>query len=313
MSSNPEREPLDAVFDAIRRQPVPDRPPDAELLARLAAGPAPAAEPAIRSRRRMMVRIATWSLAASILAAVGAAVLFTGSPNDALGDVIKAAEKHKLVKYKCLVTVITDPPPGVAIDDPNDLQGTTEMVIYADLRAARYREVRPEWECIPDAERGPVRSSAYCVVDRTKKRRLGVSNSRPTDGTGAEDKRAVLSVIPSDELGANPNRTNLEHLRDLETHKDANVTKEGTSIRYTVVDGKETTTLWVDTATKLPVRMVVEVDQPHERVARLQVEFADFEWDPELKGFTSLDDLFSLTPPEGYKLEDQTKKSSEKP
>jgi len=48
-------------------------------------------------------------------------------------------------------------------------------------------------------------------------------------------------------------------------------------------------------------------------MARLQVEFTDFEWDPELKEFQSLDDLFSLTPPEGYKLEDQTKKFPEKP
>jgi hypothetical protein len=314
MSSNPEREPLDAVFDAIRREPVPDRPPDAELLALLAAGPSPAAEPGTRSRRRMMVRIAQWSLAASVLAVVGAAVLFTGSPNVALGDVIKAAEKHKLVKFKQSITTTTTPPPGVIIDDPTMLEGVyTPTIIYSDLRAARSREVRSEWDSIPEAGRVPVRSSAYYVVDRTKKRRLGVYKSRPLDGKGAEDKGAMLSTIPSDELGANPNRTTLEHLRDLEKHKDAKVTNEGQSIRYTVVDGKETTTLWVDTATKLPVRMVVEVDQPNEGLARLRVELSDFEWDPELKGFKSLDDLFSLTPPEGYKLEDQTKKSPEKP
>src|SRR5438067_3176052 len=147
MSTGPERESLDAVFDAIRREPVPDRPPDAELLALLAAGPSPVAEPGTQSRRRMRMRIATWSLAASVLAAVGAAVLLTGLPNVALGDVVRAAEKHKLVKHKCLVTVITDPPPGVIIDDPNTLQGDLPpTIVYSDLRTARYREVRPEWE-----------------------------------------------------------------------------------------------------------------------------------------------------------------------
>src|SRR5262249_14284123 len=97
----------------------------------------------------------------------------------------------------------------------------------------------------------------------------------------------------------------------LETHKDVKVTKEGKSLRYTVVDAKETTTLWVDTATQLPVRMVVEVERLCEGIARLRIEFSDFEWDPELKGFKSLDDLFSLSPPEGYRLDDQTKKPAE--
>jgi hypothetical protein len=314
MSTDPEPDPLDAVFDAIRREPVPDRPPDAELLARLAAGPSPAAQPVTLAGRRMIMRIAKWSLAASVLAAVGAAVVLTGSPNIALADVVKAAEKYKLVKFKQSITTTATPPPGVIIDDPTMLEGAyTPTIIYSDLRAARSREVRSEWDSIPEAGRGPVRSSAYYVVDRTKKRRLAVYKSRPLDGKGAEDKGAMLSTISSDELGANPNHTTLEHLRDLEMHKDAKVTKEDKLIRYTVVDGKETTTLWVDTATKLPVRMVVEVDQPNEGVARLRVEFTDFEWDPELKEFKSLDDLFSLAPPEGYKLEDRTKESPGKP
>jgi hypothetical protein len=305
MSTGPEREPLDALFDAIRREPVPDRPPDAELLALLAAGPSPAAEPGSHSRRRMMMRVATWSLAASVLAAVGATVLFTGSPNVALGDVIKAAEKHKLLKFNYFVVVTADLPPGVTID-PNLLQGSPVVkVIYSDLRAARYRDVTPE------TVRG-LPWYGYRVVDRTKNRRLIVYKNQPLDGTGAEEKGAILSTISSDELFANSNRTTLEHLRDLETHKDAKVTNEDNSIRYTVVDGKQTTTLWVDTATKLPVRMVFEVDQPAAGVARVRIEFTDFEWDPELKEFKSLDDLFSLTPPEGYKLDDQTKEPPEK-
>jgi outer membrane lipoprotein-sorting protein len=137
-----------------------------------------------------------------------------------------------------------------------------------------------------------------------------VSNNQPADGTGAAEKRAVLSIL-STTPGLLTKRTLADELRELETHKDVRLVKEDKSVRYTIVDGKETTRLWVDTATKLPVRMVVEVEKPHEAY-RLRIEYTDFEWDPELKGFKSLDDLFSLSPPEGYKLDDQTMKSPDK-
>jgi outer membrane lipoprotein-sorting protein len=300
MSTDPEPDPLDAVFDAIRREPVPDRPPDAELLAWLAAGPSPAAQPVTLARRRMIMRIAKWSLAAAVLAAVGAAVLFTSSANIALADVLKAAENHKLVKFKATAT-ITYHPGG----EEENTETKVELV-YADLRAARFRQESPE------AVRGPFRSSGYAVYDYTKDRCLGVYNNQPTDGAGAGEKGAVLSILSTAPNYQLTKRTLLDELRELESHKDAKVVKEDKSVRYTVVDGKETTTLWVDTATKLPVRMVVEVE-PSETRPRIRIESTDFEWDPELKEFKSLDDVFSLTPPEGYKLEDRTKQSPEKP
>ena len=298
MSTDPEPDPLNTVFDAIRREPVPDRPPDAELLARLAAGPSPAAQPVTLARRRMIMRIAKWSLAAAVLAAVGAAVLFSSSANIALADVLKATENHRLVKFKVMVTVMDDP--GVTTDDP----GTTVETVYADLRAPRFRQEMPE------AVRGPFRSSGYTVYDHAKDRQLHVYNNQPADGIGAGKKAAVLSTLSANQQPTK--RTLTEELRQLEAHKDVRVAKEEKSVRYTVVDGNETTTLWVDTATKLPVRMVDDVEQPHETVARLRIDLTEFEWDPELKGFKSFDDLFSLTPPEGYKLEDRTKESPEK-
>jgi len=291
MSIDPEADPLDAVFDAIRREPVPDRPPDIELLARLAAGPSPAAQAVTLARRRMIMRIAEWSLVAAVLAAVGATVLFTSSASIALADVLQATEKHKMVKFKVTVTVMDDP-------------GTTVETMYADLRAPRFRQE------VPEAVRGPFRSSAYTVYDHAKDRRLHVYNNQPPDGAGAGEKGAVLLTLSTNQQLTK--RTLTEELRDLEAHKQAKVIKEEKTVRYTVVDGKETTTLWVDMGTKLPVRMVVEVARPQEAVARLRIEYTDFEWDPELKEFKSLDDLFSLSPPEGYKLEDRTKQSPEK-
>jgi hypothetical protein len=301
MSSDPDPDPdpLDAVFDAIRRQPVPDRPPDAELLARLARHPSPAAQSVTRTRRRMIVRIAKWSLVATVLAAVGTAVLFTSSVPVALADVLKATEKHKLVKFRATVTLTYTPE---ANPDPE----TRVHVVYADLRAARLRQEEPE------EVRGAFRLSRYTVYDHVKDRRLSAYNNQPVDGTGAGEKGAVLLILSADPTAEATKRTFPEELRELETHKDAKVVTEGKSIRYTVVDGKTTTTLWVDEATKLPIRMVTEMDHPVEGLASLRAESSDFEWDPELKGFKSLDDLFSLRPPEGYKLDDQTKKSPEK-
>lgn len=313
MTSNPKREPLDALFDAIRQEPVPNRPPDAALLARLTAEPRPAAEHPTLTQRRIVMRIVTWSLAASVLAAIGAAILLTGSPGVALADVVKATEKHKVVKYKCSITVTANPPPGMVIDDPDVLKSDpSESIIYADLRAARYREVKPEVDVIPNPGRGPVQQSSSIVVDRPKNRRLIVYTLRPLDATNVEEKGAILSTIPEAEQD-NPNLTILDHLRDIETHKNALAEKEGPSVRFTVADEKKMTTLWVDAATKLPVRMVCEEDQPAAGVKQIRLEFSDFEWDPELKEFKSLDELFSLTPAEGYKLDDQTKKPEKVP
>jgi hypothetical protein len=299
MSTDRQPDPLDAVFDAIRREPVPDRPPDAELLARLPAGPSPAAQPVTLARRRMIMRIAKWSLAAAVLAAVGAAVFFTSSANLALADVLKATEKHKLVKFKATVTITYHP------GGEEENSETKVELLYADLRAARFRQESLE------AVRGPFRSSGYEVRDHAKDRCLGVYKNVPIDGTGAVEKGAVLLTLSAAPGSQVTKRTLLDELRELETHKDAKVVKEDKTIRYTVVDDEATTTLWVDTTTKLPVRMVLEVE-PTETRPRIRMESTDFEWDPELKGFNSLDDLFSLSPPEGYKLDDQTKKSPEK-
>ena len=75
------------------------------------------------------MRIASYTLAASVLAGVGF-VLFLGSPRVALADVIKAAEKYKLVKYKMTETAEQDEEPKT---------GTSEYTCYADLKSARVR------------------------------------------------------------------------------------------------------------------------------------------------------------------------------
>ena len=75
-------------------------------------------------------------------------------------------------------------------------------------------------------------------------------------------------------------------------------------------EGHKATTLWVDAATKLPLRLEYELTDPKvlpAGVSALEFVLTDFTWDPELDGFKSADELFSLTPPAGHKLIDQRK------
>lgn len=333
----PDPDRLDAAVAAFRRMPVPERPADGVVLARLAA------EPSRRSRRKLLMRVATWSLAASVLAVAGGVLLFGGSSPVALADVVKAAEKHKLVKYKMTMTTETIPPPGITADPPVT---TFEMVFYADLRAPRFRNVVPE----EVRGNGLVRSSGYVVTDLTKDRQLTVYANELTDkaadpdlserdkavlrSVGPGGKGARLSAIPALQA-AQAKHTLLDQLRQLQDHKEAKREPDGKLVKYTVpgktttefhtADGvttrelDTTTVLWVDPATKLPVRLTTEVVDPDSPqrpnpadpkfTTRTLSDSTDFEWDPKLPdGVKSADDLFSLTPPAGYKLDDQTKK-----
>src|SRR5579862_2578434 len=130
MNSNHRPDPLDDAFAALRRMNVPDRPPDADVLARLAAGPLPVAQPVSFFRRRTLMRVTMCSAAAAVMVAATALILFNGSASVALADVIKAAEKHKLVKYN-----LTQ---GDEMKDGSALSPLVR-VVYADLKTPRRR------------------------------------------------------------------------------------------------------------------------------------------------------------------------------
>jgi hypothetical protein len=52
-----------------------------------------------------------------------------------------------------------------------------------------------------------------------------------------------------------------------------------------------------------------EFVDPTPDITRNTFVWTDFEWDPELPGeFRNLDQLFSTRPPDGYAIDDQTKK-----
>jgi hypothetical protein len=319
MSDELNREPLDAAFDALRRMPVPERPPDAELLARLATGLSPAAAPLALLRRRMLMRLATGSAAAAVLALAAGVFLLTGSPTAALADVVKAAEKHKLVRYKLKQTT----------EDKTNGTASGESVVYADLRTPRSRT-----EDGGLTINGAVDFRSVFVQDGKKDRCLHVITEMITE-KGKTDPMLIELLKGFEKLGvprkearvtrafgdftpatAAKNKSILENLRELEGRKDAVGTKaklDGKDVlKYRVEDGNQTTVLWVDAATRLPVRLEHEILDHTPNIPRNAWVLSGFEWDPPLKGFKSADELFDTTPPEGYTVIDETKPKADK-
>src|SRR5262245_4979136 len=92
---------LNEAIEAFQRIGVPQRPSDADVLARLGALQGGTARPAPHppsTRRGHLLRLLVPSAAAALLATglVGW-LLLGGTASIALADVIKAAQKHKLV------------------------------------------------------------------------------------------------------------------------------------------------------------------------------------------------------------------------
>ena len=293
MSEHPEstHDPLDEAIAAFQRMNVPDRLLDALVLRRLDADRDEAARravlhssPAARKQPGCYGPRMRW-LARSAVAAVvvlgGLGVwLLNGSAPLALADVVKAAEKHRLVRYREQEVTDTEAKTGSARDS----------TVYADIRAPRlYSESRlhdPEGECV-------------MVSVHDGKRHL-TSNSR--------QKTATLDRAPKDYKSL---LCCLEEFQQKKGVAQENGRLDGrAAVKYRHVEGRQTITLWVDAKTRLPLRLEQECIDPKPGVARATLIWTDFAWDPELPaGFESLDQLFSAQPPDGYTVEDRTNRS----
>jgi hypothetical protein len=276
--SNPTPPPdprnLDAAVKAFQTMPVPAPPADDSLLARLAGSPA---EPVPRSRRRMVMRIATWSLAASVLAA-GAVLLFGGASAPTLAAVLREAEKCELVKY-----TMTE-----SCDDKDNGFGQSERVVYADLKKPRWRTETATMLGVND------RVLEYRLVqidDQVNRKHVTVNELLEWVGETKTD-------VP------NP-RPFLESLREFQRMKGVTTDKDTLDgkavVRFRHEENGKTMVLVVDAKTKLPVRLEFEQTDPTPNIAKIRIEYSDFEWDPRLPaGMKTIDDLFDTTPPKGY-------------
>ena len=297
-------DPLDRAAAAFRALPTPDRPPDSGVLARL--------NPPVTPRWRAVVsRTALFAVAAAVVAGVG---LLLATPSVALADVPKAAEKHKLVKYR------------IVFRHERKTQEAYEQVAtaYADLHASRHHSEQRDLNWNEYVETRQV-----IVIDWTADRTLStlVESLVPDKpvrkffqefpGTKADRfPRRVAILARAFALDFEPTNDQrkpfLARLRDLAAHPKAVAGKTpafGPAVtRFRIEDGPKTTELWVDAGTRLPVRMRYELFRPME-AETLRWTYTDFEWDPELPdGVKSLDGLFSVEPPAGYTLDDRTGK-----
>ena len=188
------------------------------------------------------MRFVVPSTAALVLLGGAALFLLTATPAPTLADVVKAAEKYKLVKYKQTQTT-----------DTKDLVGTpTESTVYADLKAPRTRTETPN--PIPDFADEVVIS----VQDGTKKLWL-MTNSRR--------KTAWLANMPEGYQGF------LVGLREFQQKKGVIQVKDKLggveTVKYRLEEGDRTDSLWVDAKTLLPVRYELQLDGGPNDIARM--------------------------------------------
>lgn len=304
-SLEPELRDLDRAVAEFRQMPVPPAPANDTLLAQLTAGTSPAVESLVLLRRRQLMRLMKWSGAAAAVAAVCGVLTLGGRPSVAMADVIKAAAKHNIVRYSLMET-----------SESGDTKGTASTICYADLKSPRTR-----WDREPILTfNGAVESSSFQVWDFAKNRHLVVTSETATKAANDPNlddriKQALqgLNLPRNDAMittAANDfKKTLLESLHELEQHRDATSAPDKVgrrdAIKYTIEDGNKTTTLWVDTKTKLPLRMEFEIIDASPQCQRLHMLFTDFEWDPKLKGFSTSDEFFSTVPPAGFRVTDR--------
>lgn len=317
-----QEDPLDEVIAGFRRMPVPDRPDDDDLLARLAhprAGvgrtPPPSSHPFRRFLMRPAVRYV--SAAAFLLGALGWLAL-SPSPSLALEEVIKAAEQHKLVRFQMKQT--TD-------DRENRATASGTSTAYVDLVVPRLRlETRSktlnevlDFNCtqVYDYQKDSflfVSSHEQVVTKDQAKDEMQAIVIKMVEEKGLAKKIAILSRIgrtktddikPMSDLGEN--RAFLDSLRELQAHKGTFFTRaelDGRMVaKYRLREGNKTSSLWVDPGTKLPIRIEFEIIDPTPRIARNEWIYTDFEWDPKVSDPAK---LFSTEPPAGYPVEDHT-------
>jgi hypothetical protein len=221
------------------------------------------------------------------------------TPALALGDVVAAAKKHKLVKFKHKQT-----------DSTKDGDFSRESTYYADLKSVRFRsESRHKFQD-PD-ERDKVIEEVSVSVQDVPNRRWLMTNTHPGGKLLPPRKDAVLMRI-GDEKETKKGKSLLENLEAFQKKKGVTSGKDTLGgremIRFRLEEENSTTSLWVVAKTKLPFRLEYELVTPtttHKFVS------TDYEWDPPLpKGFATLDALFSARPPEGYTIEDRTKEKN---
>jgi hypothetical protein len=276
----PAPDSLNEAIEAFGQMCVPPGPPDDEVLARLGAlqgGTArPASNPSRSTRRGRLTRFLPPSAAALLVIGLVGLSLLSGTTAVALADVVKAAQKHKLVRYREQLLTGTDDGTGARRDS----------IVHADLRAPRlHSESRV-------ADPG---GEAVFLSVHDGRRHLTTDSRQKTARLGPAPKgyKSVLCCLE-------------EFERKQGVVQGADKLGDVRVVTYHLEEEKQTTSLWVDARTKLPLRMEQVFFDPAADSQRRRLVWTDFAWDSELpNGCRSPDELFSTRPPDGYALLDQ--------
>jgi outer membrane lipoprotein-sorting protein len=264
---------LSRAVAAIRRTAVPDGPSDETLAQTLAALQAAASAPPITLFPRRRTMFAVLKLAAAVLVAVSG-LLYVGGSWLAGASVPFEEIAHKLRDAHTLAYNMT-------MEVPNLKVPITVRLLFKEPWLARS-------ERVPAG--GPVmitniETGKSLILDPALKTALLVEGKPP----GSAHALPKDSAVPA-----------LANLRNLVDKTGESVGKkqiggvETQGYRVTIETGQELT-IWADPKTRQPVRIDITTNLAGQT---LRGSIIDIEIDPKLD-----DSLFSLDPPQGYKLQ----------
>lgn len=267
-------EPLERATEALRRASVPEGPPDETIARTLAALRAAVEAKTTLLYRKKLIRYAL-RIAAVVLVAAGAAVYFTGVlPLRAPLAFAKVAAK--LRDAHTLNFELT-------LRNPNQKEPIKVKVFYKD----------PGW----------VRSETAGQINITD---LKHGNTLLLDST---TKTAMLIGSERMDNAKKDAASGIDELRKLADKKGEPAGKKRIgdidAVGFRIEEEGYRATVWVDPKTKMPVLIEIPFIVGDQTVL---YTMSNFQLDPKLD-----DALFSLEPPEGYKLLRKVQTKEEKP
>jgi hypothetical protein len=287
MNQAPQHEPsrLDDAVAAMRRLPVPQRPPDRSVLEAISAseksgfGRIPQK---LLQRIKRVHPIVRYSIVATVLAAVALTGLGRRTDTLLLADVVTAMSKHKTFRFESKHEKLPVEVPG----NPRELSDETKRQLGGGGR--------------------PNTQISYGTLDTMHAR---IEDSRGDLTIIDQAKGIMLRLDPREKTGVARKfppvmkRSGFfEILDELMKDKATIATNEQLDgvpvVVYRLKKDKDhvNSTIWVDRATELPVRMVMEnVGRNPQRVT-----MSNFVWDPPIADPVA---FFSVDPPAGYHVE----------
>jgi hypothetical protein len=287
MNQAPQREPsrLDEAVAAMRRMPVPPRPPDRSVLDAISAS-----EDSVFGRipKRLLQRvqrvhpIVRYSIVATVLAALALTGLGRRSETLLLADVITAISKHKTVRFDNKLEKLTVEAPG----NPRDLSDENKRRL--GVGGGRWAVAQISYGTL-DTMHARIEDSrgTLTIVDQAKGILLRLD---------PQEKTAVASKFPP-VMKRNGFFDILDELMKDKAMIATNEQLDGVAVVvYRLTKDQVNSTIWVDRATELPVRLVMEHSGPLQQ----KTTMSNFVWDPPIADPAA---FFSIDPPAGYKVQ----------